>query len=108
MNLKLRIKNKTTLLAIVTATVAFVYQILGILGIVPAISREAVIQGLGALINLLAILGILVDPTTAGVGDSTRAKGYKEPYKEKELPNNYWEELPSEIRGQFGEDENDG
>lgn len=79
MNLKLRIKNKTTLLAIVTATVAFVYQILGILGIVPAISKEAVIQGLGAIINLLAILGILVDPTTAGVKDSARAMTYEEP-----------------------------
>lgn len=79
MNIKLRLKNKTTLIAIVAATVAFLYQLAGILGIVPPISQEALMQGLGAIINLLAILGILVDPTTAGVKDSARAMSYKEP-----------------------------
>ena len=29
---------------------------------------------------LLVILGIVVDPTTAGVGDSKRAMGYVEPW----------------------------
>ena len=79
MNLKLRLKNKATLAAIVAATVAFLYQLAGILGFVPPISQEALMQALGALINLLAILGILVDPTTAGVKDSTRAMLYEEP-----------------------------
>lgn len=79
MNLKLRLKNKTTLIAIVAATVAFLYQLAGILGIVPPISQEALMQALGAIINLLAILGILVDPTTAGVKDSVRAMSYEEP-----------------------------
>lgn len=79
MNIKLRLKNKTTLIAIVAATVAFLYQIAGILGIVPPISQEALMQGLGAIINLLAILGILVDPTTVGVKDSARAMSYEEP-----------------------------
>ena len=79
MNIKLRLKNKTTLIAIVAATVAFLYQLAGILGIVPPISQEALMQGLGAIINLLAILGILVDPTTAGVKDSVRAMSYEEP-----------------------------
>lgn len=79
MNIKLRLKNKTTLIAIVAATVAFLYQIAGILGIVPPISQEALMQGLGAIINLLAILGILVDPTTAGVKDSARAMSYERP-----------------------------
>lgn len=79
MNIKLRLKNKTTLIAIVATTVAFLYQIAGILGIVPPISQEALMQGLGAIINLLAILGILVDPTTAGVKDSVRARGYYAP-----------------------------
>ena len=79
MNIKLRLKNKVTLTAIVLTTVAFVYQLAGILGIVPPISQEALMQGLGAIINLLAILGILVDPTTAGVKDSARAMTYEEP-----------------------------
>ena len=79
MNIKLRLKNKATLAAIVAATVAFLYQLAGILGFVPPINQEALMQVLGALINLLAILGILVDPTTAGVKDSTRALTYEEP-----------------------------
>ena len=36
-----------------------------------------------AVFALLVILGIVVDPTTAGVGDSVRAMGYEEPYKDK-------------------------
>ena len=37
-----------------------------------------------AVFALLVILGIVVDPTTAGVGDSKRAMGYQEPYKDPE------------------------
>ena len=40
-NWKLRLKNKATLLAIVTAVIALIYQILGMLGIVPAVSESA-------------------------------------------------------------------
>ena len=31
---------------------------------------------------ILAVLGVFVDPTTAGIGDSTRALTYKNPSKE--------------------------
>ncbi|MBQ1938487.1 MAG: phage holin [Bacteroidales bacterium] len=31
---------------------------------------------------VLAVLGVFVDPTTAGIGDSTRALTYKNPSKE--------------------------
>ena len=31
---------------------------------------------------IFAIVGVLVDPTTAGIGDSTRALTYKKPNKE--------------------------
>lgn len=31
---------------------------------------------------VLAIMGVLVDPTTSGIGDSTRALTYKKPNKE--------------------------
>lgn len=79
MNLKLRLKNKATLIAIVATTVAFVYQIAGILGIAIPISQDAIIQAAGILINLLIGLGVLVDPTTAGVKDSVRARGYYAP-----------------------------
>ena len=39
-NWKLRLKNKATLLAIVTAVIALIYQIHGMQGIVPAVSES--------------------------------------------------------------------
>lgn len=82
-NLKLRFQNKTTLVAFITAIIAFVYQLSGILGFTVPISQDSLIQLVGVIINLLAGLGILVDPTTAGIGDSTKALGYNEPKKEE-------------------------
>lgn len=79
MNLKLRLKNKATLVALAAVTVAFLFQIAGIVGITMPISQDEAIQVIGLLINLLVALGVLVDPTTAGVGDSTRALQYHEP-----------------------------
>ena len=81
-NWKLRFQNKVTLTAIVLAVIALVYQILGIIGIVPAVSQETIVQLAGAIINLLVLLGIVVDPTTDGIGDSARANGYNEPFKD--------------------------
>lgn len=79
MNLKLRLKNKATLLAIVLAAVAFIYQILGLLGVAVPITEDQVVQIAGIIINLLVGLGVLIDPTTAGVKDSARALTYEEP-----------------------------
>ena len=33
--------------------------------------------------GMLAVLGVVSDPTTAGVGDSERAQGYTEPWKDE-------------------------
>ena len=79
MNWKLRLKNKTTLAALVAAVVTLVYQILGITGVVPAVSSEQVINWIGLLLNVLVTLGVLVDPTTAGISDSEQAKKYDAP-----------------------------
>lgn len=81
-NWKLRFQNRVTLTAIVLAVIALVYQILGICGIVPAVSQETIVQLAGAVINLLVLLGIVVDPTTDGIGDSDRARGYESPYRD--------------------------
>lgn len=80
-NWKLRLKNKATLLAIVTAVIALIYQILSMLGIVPAVSESEVTQAVGLVINILAMVGIVTDPTTQGVSDSNRALTYDKPAK---------------------------
>ena len=73
-NLKLRFKNKATLVALASALIAFVYQILGILGITAPIAQDAVSQLVGIILNILVAVGVLVDPTTKGIGDSELAK----------------------------------
>lgn len=83
MNWKLRLKNKAVLLALVAALVAFVWQVCGILGVTLPISQSEVVQTLGLIINALVALGIVIDPTTAGVGDSQRAMSYTEPWKDQ-------------------------
>ena len=80
---KVRLKNKTWLLAFAGAIVAFVYQILGMLGVVAPIAEDNVTQIIGLLVNLLVALGIVQDPTTAGMSDSSEALSYSEPKKEK-------------------------
>ena len=81
MNLKLRLKNKVTLLAIVSTALAIVYTFLGMVGIVPSITQEQWHSLFVIVIQLLVLLGVVVDPTTEGVKDSAQAMEYTEPRK---------------------------
>lgn len=81
-NWKVRFKNKTWLLAFAGTIIAFIYQILGMLDIVAPISEENVTQILGIALNLLVAIGVIQDPTTSGLSDSTQALGYEEPKTE--------------------------
>ncbi len=78
-NWKLRLKNKATLSTLLLALVAFVYQVLGIVGVVPGLSQDAATNLVAVLVNVLLALGIVVDPTTSGMGDSQDAMLYDEP-----------------------------
>lgn len=82
-NWKLRFQNKTTLTAVILALVALVYQVLGLFGVVPKISQDELTTVIGMVINLLCLLGIVVDPTTDGVSDSARALTYDTPRADK-------------------------
>ena len=80
-NWKVRIKNKNFWLALVPALFLLVQAIGAPLGY----KWDFVVlnQQLPAIINaafaLLAILGVVVDPTTEGVADSARALTYTKP-----------------------------
>lgn len=80
MNWKLRIMNRTTWAGILAALVACAWQVMGVLGVVPPVSEDTVVQAVGIVLNILVGLGVLVDPTTAGVRDSARAMGYDQPW----------------------------
>lgn len=77
LNLKIRLKNKTFIITMMTTIIAFVYQMLAQFEIVPKITQDQTIQVLMIVVNILAGLGILVDPTTNGVKDSERVLNKK-------------------------------
>lgn len=79
LNMKLRWQNKATLTAIVLGVIALAYQMLGLCGIVPAVSQSDVVTTAGMAINVLVLIGVVVDPTTGGVGDSEQAMKYDKP-----------------------------
>lgn len=81
MNIVLRLKNKTTLISLIAAVITLIYQVLGLCGIVPKISDEALLNVASVAVNILCMLGIVVDPTTKGVKDSEQAMSYTEPKK---------------------------
>lgn len=78
-NWLLRLKNKATLSALIPVALGFVYQVAAILGIAVPVTQDALMQVLLLILNALVALGVVVDPTTQGVGDSERALAYTEP-----------------------------
>lgn len=82
-NWKARFKNKTFLITFIALLISFVYQMLGLFGVVPSISEDSLVNFLTILINILATLGVVVDPTTDGIKDSDRAMLYYTDYDER-------------------------
>ncbi len=78
-NWKLRFQNKATLTALVVQGITLVYGVLALFGITPGVGVDEVSNVLFVLVEVLCLMGIVVDPTTEGIGDSVRAMGYTEP-----------------------------
>ena len=70
MNWKVRFKNKVWLTSFISFVVATVYQFLGCFEIAAPITQDMVLQIVAAALQLLSLLGIVVDPTTSGMKDS--------------------------------------
>lgn len=71
-NFKLRLKNKATLVALISAVFLMLQQF----GFnIPSNIQE----GVNTLVVILVILGIVTDPTTKGIADSERALNYHQP-----------------------------
>lgn len=77
LNLKIRLKNKTFIVTMLTTIIAFVYQMLSQFEIAPKVTQDQTMQVLMLIVNILAGLGILVDPTTDGLKDSERVLNKK-------------------------------
>lgn len=66
---KARFKNRTFVVTFTTTVVAFGYQMASMFGMVPKISQDTFTNGVIMVINILVALGIVTDPTTAGITD---------------------------------------
>lgn len=82
-NVKARVKNKTFLLSFSALVIAFVYQALSLFGVMPEINESEVVNVFSVVINILACVGVIVDPTTDGISDSDRAMTYFTDYDER-------------------------
>ena len=80
-NWKVRIKNKNFWLSLIPAVLLLVQTVLAVFGV--SIDFDLLsgklLAVLDALFVVLSILGIVTDPTTEGISDSTLAMTYKIP-----------------------------
>ena len=80
LNWKVRFKNKVWLGSFLSLIVGFVYSMLALFDVFPEITQSLVLQLMNQVLTFLGLIGVIVDPTTAGIGDSDRAMGYNEPW----------------------------
>ena len=81
MNWLVRIKNKTFWLSLVPAVLLLIQTVAAVFGFTLDFGElgNQLLAVVNAVFAVLAILGIVTDPTTAGVGDSTQAMTYTKP-----------------------------
>lgn len=85
-NWQVRIKNKNFWLTLIPAVLLLVQVVAAVFGITIDLGElgNRLLDVVNAVFAVLVILGVVTDPTTEGVGDSIRALGYEEPYKDGE------------------------
>lgn len=82
-NWTVRFKNKSFWLSFIPAVLLLVQVVAALFGFELDLGElgNRLLDVINALFAVLAILGIVVDPTTDGVGDSAQAMTYTEPRK---------------------------
>lgn len=80
-NWKVRLKNKTFWLSLIPAVLLLVQVIAAVFGYTLDLGElgNRLLAVVNALFAVLSILGVVTDPTTKGVSDSTQALSYEEP-----------------------------
>ena len=79
-NWRVRFRNKIWLGSFLSLIVGFVYSMLALFDVFPQVTQNLVVQLMNQVLTFLGLIGVIVDPTTAGLGDSERAMGYEEPW----------------------------
>ena len=81
-NWSVRFKNKIWLGSFLSLIVGFVYSMLALFDVFPEVTESLVLQLMNQVLTFLGLIGVIVDPTTAGIGDSERAMEYVEPWED--------------------------
>lgn len=81
-NWKVRVRNKWFWITLIPLVLLLVQQVCGVFGVTLDLSeiQAKLIAIVGTVFAILAALGIAVDMTTKGIGDSERAMSYEYPY----------------------------
>ena len=82
-NWKVRFKNKVWLATFFSLIVGFVFNMLALFDVYPSFSQHQVTEIVSQVLTFLGLIGVIVDPTTAGFEDSNRAMGYDEPHRDE-------------------------
>ena len=84
-NWKIRLMNKQFWLSLIPALALTAQAVAAVFGweidLTTAVGKLLTV--VNTVFALLVVLGIVVDPTTEGIGDSERALGYEKPYSEE-------------------------
>ena len=85
-NWKVRIGNKTFWLTIVPALALLVQVVAAVYGITIDLTDTVakLVDVINAVFAVLVVVGVVVDPTTAGVSDSAQAMTYTAPRAKEE------------------------
>lgn len=86
LNWKVRFRNKLWLSEFIACILTFAYTILGMFDIYPEFTQNDAARIINALLMFLSLVGVITDPTTAGISDSNRAMGYEIPYSDESTP----------------------
>ena len=80
-NWKVRLKNVNFWLTAIPALLLVLQTLAALFGwqLELGAIQEKLLAAVNALFALLAVLGVVNDPTTAGLKDSQRAMGYRKP-----------------------------
>ncbi|RUL56917.1 MULTISPECIES: phage holin [Lysinibacillus] len=81
-NWKVRLRHRQFWIALVSALALLANQVAAIFGVDVTIISSQIQQTLETVLMILALLGVIIDPTTSGMKDSNQALTYKKPRKE--------------------------
>ena len=85
MNWKVRLRNKWWWFTIIPAVLLLVQQVAAIFGVTLDMTelQPQLIAVAGTIMSILVLLGVNIDMTTEGIGDSERAMAYETPHDYK-------------------------